>query len=116
MPAELLDAVSLDKSCVPGLWLFVRLELGEELVEGTFVLLCQVALEEVRDVEQKVGRDPPCTRCVEHGEFVRVTVNRELGIFEAERWVESGCRKVQFHMGEDKLQGLQEWVDVAILF
>lgn len=74
-----------------------------------------MVLEKIRNVEQKVGRNPPCTGCVEHRKLVRVTVNRELRIFEAQCWVEPGCRKVQFHMGEDKLQDLQEWIDVATL-
>lgn len=75
-----------------------------------------MVLEKVRNMQQKVGRNPPCTGSIEHGKFVGVAVHRELRILEAQCWVDSGCRNVQFHMGEDKLQDLQEWIDVATLF
>lgn len=65
-----------------------------------------MVLEKIRDMEQKVGRNTPCPDCIEHRNFVGMAVNRELRIFEAERWVGSGCRNVQLHMGEDKLQDL----------
>ena len=48
--AELLDTVSLDEFRVPGLWLFMRLELAEKLIKRTLILLRQVMLEEVRNV------------------------------------------------------------------
>ena len=62
------------------------LELAEQLVQRMFILLSQVVFKEVDDVQQKICADPPSTVRTEHGEVIRVSIDRTLRVCKAARW------------------------------
>ena len=90
MLAQSLGTVPLNESGPPSLWLFVLLELAEELVQSALVLAGQVVLPEVGDVEQQVHGNLPFIAEIEHWEVVGVTVDSELTVRQPKGWIGFG--------------------------
>ena len=88
--AKSLDTISLNESRLPGLWLFVLLQLAEKLVQSVLVLPGHVVLEEVCDVEQQVDGNLPFIAEIEHWEVVGVTVDGELTVRQSQGWIGFG--------------------------
>ena len=62
------------------------LELAEQLVQCMFILLSQVVFEEVDNVQQEICADPPFAVRTEHGEVIRVSIDRTLRVCKAACW------------------------------
>ena len=64
----------------------MSLELAEQLVQCMFILLSQVVFEKVDDVQQEIRANPPSPVRTEHGEVIRVSIDRTLRVRKATCW------------------------------